>query len=54
MCYEFDWFHEKVRIAEELRKWRPSAEQPKQRSAEDSVKPAQAEEHGEKRQPVPA
>ena len=55
MCYDFDAFLTKARIAEQMRMKKRAAENlEKQRGATDPLVPAEPEKHGKDQEPVPA
>jgi|KBSSwiStaDraftv2_1062776.scaffolds.fasta_scaffold114573_2 hypothetical protein len=54
MCYEYDAYLAKARIAEHLRKQKAAAEEAKkQRDATAPAAPREPQEHGKDREPVP-
>ena len=55
MCYDFDAYLAKARIAEQMRKQKPVADDTeKQRGTPAPAVPREAETHGKDHEPVPA
>jgi len=55
MCYEFDEFFNRARIAEQLRRQAKRADKLKEQSTQAApAKQAEPEEHTKEQQPVPA
>ena len=54
MCYDFDGYLAKARIAEQMRtKKRVAGDQEKQRGEAQPAAPREPEKHGKDREPVP-